>query len=279
MLFEMAAQRSRKIPKQTSVVISSGKEDMLARMRTALGRRASSVGAAALPPFVGCSSVPAQEGLVARFRREVELVGGFVEHVGSPEGIRQYLQSLLSTKGCSIVALSDGFALRDLRLFECLAEQDLEIIPTLIEFVTGEPEGIEGRRDRELQNRHDELRGEQYRSLLLRAQVGITSADYAIAETGSLVLVSGGEQHRLISLLPPIHLCLLDPAQIVPSLASILPLLHDNVFDAETFPRAVTLITGPSCTADIEQTLTIGMHGPRELHVLLYEPTSAPVFS
>src|SRR4029077_3948370 len=139
----------------------------------------------------------AQEGLVARFRREVELVGGFVEHVGSLEGIREYLQSLLSTKGCSILALSDGSALRGLKLFGCLAGQDIELIPTLAEFVTGRPEAMEGRRDREFRSRHEELRVEEYKTLLLRAQVGITSADYAIAETGTLVLVSGEEQHRL----------------------------------------------------------------------------------
>ena len=63
---------------------------------------------------------------------------------------------------------------------------------------------------------------DEYSHVLLEASLGITSADYALADTGTLALISGGEQHRLISLLPPVHVCFLDPSRIFASLTELL---------------------------------------------------------
>ena len=82
-----------------------------------------------------------------------------------------------------------------------------------------------------------------------------------------LALISGGERHRLISLVPPVHVCILDPRRILPSLADLLA-----AYGPQGLPRALTFITGPSRTADIELTITVGIHGPRALHVVLYQP-------
>jgi L-lactate dehydrogenase complex protein LldG len=106
---------------------------------------------------------------------------------------------------------------------------------------------------------------------LLDARIGVTQADYAIAETGTLVLISGAEQHRLLSLVPPVHVCLLYARQIVPSLGSLLTRLEQRFATGDITPQAVTMITGPSRTADIEHTLTMGVHGPVALHVLISE--------
>src|SRR5205085_12582893 len=111
---------------------------------------------------------------------------------------------------------------------------------------------------------------EQYRGLLLGAAVGITTADYALADTGTLVLVSGDEQHRLISLLPPTHVCLLDPARVLPSLPDLLARVRGRFSPPEAAPKNMTCIPGPSRTADIEQAITMGVHGPKSLHVILY---------
>jgi L-lactate dehydrogenase complex protein LldG len=100
----------------------------------------------------------------------------------------------------------------------------------------------------------------------------VTCADYAIADTGTLVLIAGREQHRLISLVPSIHLCLLDATRIVGTLPELLRRVRERYVSTETAPCAMTFITGPSRTADIELTLTTGVHGPTELHVLLYQP-------
>ena len=94
--------------------------------------------------------------------------------------------------------------------------------------------------------------------------VGITSAQAAIAETGTLVLDSAYEKHRLVSLVPPVHIAIINASAIVETLGDALSLIQQN----EISP-AITLITGPSRTADIELTLTIGVHGPQELYVIV----------
>ena len=97
--------------------------------------------------------------------------------------------------------------------------------------------------------------------------VGITTAQAAIAETGTLVLDSADECHRLVSLVPPVHIAIVDASRIVRTLGEALNLLRDG----KEISPAVTFITGPSRTADIELTLTIGVHGPQELYVIVYE--------
>ena len=94
--------------------------------------------------------------------------------------------------------------------------------------------------------------------------VGITTVQAAIAETGTLVLDSTHERHRLVSLVPPVHIAIIDASKIYATLGEVLALIHKN----EISP-AVTFITGPSRTADIELTLTVGVHGPQELYVII----------
>ena len=96
-------------------------------------------------------------------------------------------------------------------------------------------------------------------------RAGITGALAGIAETGSLVIPGGQGQPLTASLLPEIHIAVLRKADIEESLAKVL-----NQRKLEEYP-AVVLVSGPSRTADIEMTLTIGVHGPGELHVFVIE--------
>jgi L-lactate dehydrogenase complex protein LldG len=99
------------------------------------------------------------------------------------------------------------------------------------------------------------------------AAAGVTGANFALADTGTVVLESTAEAVRLATTLPERHFVLLDPCKILPDgLAAVSLLRRFN----ERLPRNyLAYITGPSRTADIERVLTIGVHGPRELHVLL----------
>jgi L-lactate utilization protein LutC len=100
-------------------------------------------------------------------------------------------------------------------------------------------------------------------SVLFGCDLGITSAQWGIAETGTLVLESERESHRLTSLVPPVHLCILKATDIRQTLGEILELISKNL------SRTVTFITGASRTSDIELTLAIGVHGPKELHIIV----------
>ena len=95
--------------------------------------------------------------------------------------------------------------------------------------------------------------------------IGISTAQAAIAETGTLVLDSAYERHRLVSLVPPVHIAIVNASKIYTTLNETLSMLRSS---GELSPT-VTFITGPSRTADIELTLTIGVHGPQELYVII----------
>lgn len=100
---------------------------------------------------------------------------------------------------------------------------------------------------------------------LFKYDVGITTAQAAIAETGTLVLDSSVERNRLVSLVPPVHIAILNSSRIYQTLGETLTALQSG----EEVSPAITFITGPSRTADIELTLAIGVHGPQELYVIV----------
>ncbi len=96
--------------------------------------------------------------------------------------------------------------------------------------------------------------------------VGITGVYCAIAETGTLMLLSGVQTPAATSLLPETHIAVLSKSRIVPGMEDAWRLLRSECGD---LPRAVNFISGPSRTADIEQTLVLGAHGPYRVHVIL----------
>ena len=98
---------------------------------------------------------------------------------------------------------------------------------------------------------------------------GVSRALYGLADTGSVVLAASPEEPRANSLLPDVHVTLLAEDRILPGL--------DELFAAVVadLPSALAIVTGPSRSADIEQTLAVGVHGPGEVHVVLTAPVSA----
>ncbi len=106
---------------------------------------------------------------------------------------------------------------------------------------------------------------DELRAVCASADVGITSADYALADTGSLVLFSSTEEARMISLLPPVHVAVAPRACLLAGLDELLSLVPRPADRSSS----MLLITGPSRTADIEQILVRGVHGPGEIHVVI----------
>ena len=102
--------------------------------------------------------------------------------------------------------------------------------------------------------------------------LGITGADYAIAETGSVIVLPRRGLSRLVSVVPPVHLAIARPSDIIGTLDDLFILrrleYHTNGGDMGSY---LNFITGPSRTADIEQTIVVGVHGPRAVHLVLLE--------
>jgi L-lactate dehydrogenase complex protein LldG len=113
----------------------------------------------------------------------------------------------------------------------------------------------------------------EYSKEMGQSEVGITGADYGLADTGTLVLRSVPGQDRGSSLLPPVHITLLDRSKILPGSDELLFILAEDTKHAGSMKSCITLITGPSKTADIELTLVRGVHGPGELFVILLDFT------
>ena len=169
--------------------------------------------------------------LVGDFKKNLELVGGHLHIAKNERDAADAVRSTIEALGATKIAISDS------PLVTSIAEQLSEV-----EFVQNA--------DREF---------------LFGSELGITSAEWAIAETGTLVLESDAERHRLTSLVPPVHICILEAEKIRQTLGEILEIIEPDR------SRAVTFITGASRTSDIELTLAIGVHGPRELHVILVD--------
>jgi L-lactate dehydrogenase complex protein LldG len=106
---------------------------------------------------------------------------------------------------------------------------------------------------------------EELRELCATADVGITSADYALADTGTLVMLASPREARLISLLPPAHIAVVPRERILTGLDELFSLLPNPA----ELTSSMVLITGPSRTADIEQILVRGVHGPGILSVVV----------
>jgi L-lactate dehydrogenase complex protein LldG len=113
----------------------------------------------------------------------------------------------------------------------------------------------------------------RHREEAATAQIGVTGADVALAETGSLIVISGAGRPRSTSLLPDTHVAVFDRSRLVESLAQVGILLEAwHVDPARSMTGAmINFITGPSRTADIELTLTRGVHGPKEVHAIFVE--------
>jgi len=98
-------------------------------------------------------------------------------------------------------------------------------------------------------------------------EVGITGCEFLIAHTGSVMVSSAQKGGRQIFVYPPVHIVVAKKSQLVPYLEEAYSGLINKY--ANNLPSQITLITGPSRTADIEKTLILGAHGPREVHVFL----------
>ncbi|MDP6960685.1 MAG: lactate utilization protein C [Dehalococcoidia bacterium] len=118
----------------------------------------------------------------------------------------------------------------------------------------------------QISNRHIE----KSKAAAFNADVGITGVDYAIAETGTVVLHPRAGVSRLLSLAPPTHIAVLRSGDVLPSLDELFAIQRDDFLNGK-LQGSMNLISGPSKTADIEGTTVTGIHGPLEVHLIVIE--------
>jgi len=113
------------------------------------------------------------------------------------------------------------------------------------------------------------LKGILIREDLPEADVSITSCEALIARTGSILMSSAQESGRTVSVYAPVHICIAYTSQLVYDIRDGLEML--SVKYKDRIPSFITLATGPSRTADIEKTLVVGVHGPKDVYVFLVD--------
>jgi L-lactate dehydrogenase complex protein LldG len=193
------------------------------------------------------------EALLPQFTAELEAVGGVLHRAG-PSNVASLVSRIARERRLSRVVTWSESVLGLPGLLRDLGAAGLEAMdgsPPLGR--PAAPEAIQ-----------------RIRTQLERAEVGVTGVDFAVAESGSLVLLSGPGKGRLTSCLPTVHVAILRPGQLVETLDEIGRLLEAShlLQSASHSPSGITFITGPSRTADIELSLTRGVHGPGEVHVI-----------
>ena len=111
---------------------------------------------------------------------------------------------------------------------------------------------------------------EALREEIRQSGIGITGADYALAETGSIIIMPRRGLSRLVSLVPPVHIALVRPEDLLESMDDLFLLrrleYHQRGGEMGSY---LNFITGPSRTADIEMTIVEGVHGPKEVHMVI----------
>jgi len=207
--------------------------------------------------------------LLAQVQQELEAAGGVVAHVHSAPEAVAYITHLAQQKDAHLVVRWQSELLEALEVDAALHQQDITVHTTALPPGTGAGEASS---TAAITTRRQELR-----ELLARADLGLSGVDYVIAETGTLVLMARAGQMRGVSLLPPVHVAVARTSQVIATLTDYLLLAQAAGADPQQYlSSCVSFVTGPSRTGDIELTLTVGVHGPGELHlVLLDEPAAS----
>ncbi|MCL1692259.1 MAG: lactate utilization protein [Actinomycetia bacterium] len=211
-----------------------------------LNRVRSSIGEATLPygptvdPGPLVPDLPDVD-LLARFTEAVEAVSGTVH----TDGVTAALNEIVASHGPGrLIAWNDEHLPVDGAVGR-LTDAGCEVVSGDV------PSDAEGRRN--------------HQADYLDVRYGLTGAEAAFAESGSIVTRSGSGRPRMASLVPLVHIALLPTDQIFRSQMHWLTQPESDLAGAAN----VVYITGPSRTADIEQQINLGVHGPRELHVIL----------
>ena len=244
----------------------TGRDAFLATIRHALGRTPGDAPPddAALLPDAGALDERAAAILKDCRKRSVELLaaleesaaraGCVVRRVESPSEAGRYAADVAAGHGARRAVRTAHPVLDEIELAEALEGRGIEL------FGPGGGNHTEpGRAGRKA-----------LRERTLEAAVGVTGVDYAVAETGSAVIVARPGVARLASLLPPVHVAVVTSGQVLPGLDELFVLRRRDLL-RHPGRDYMNVISGPSRSADIEYTLVTGVHGPGEVHVVLVQ--------
>lgn len=180
----------------------------------------------------------------SRFLEELEALGGHGKKVGNLAEAQDYVLSLAKGRNAKLVVRWDVEELEELGVDGPLEAAGTDVVVW-----------------RDL---------EDFREVAGRAEIGLSTAEWAVAETGSLMLAGGPGKGRSVTLLPLVHVVVVPVGRVLSTVPEAIGKYSDG-----NVPANLCFHTGPSRSGDIEMTLSIGVHGPGEVHVVLVDGPDA----
>ncbi len=226
---------------------------IVARVRDALAARSDAHEAA--PPAAASAPVGNRAELASRFARELEAVGGRTIGPIAPHELAGCVVALARERGLMSVAVGQGVGSDLDSAAQALLTAGIGVMRTLAATPAN-------------QGRADENGKGEFKDRMARIDGAVAEADCAIASTGTLAVLSDAGRPSALTLLPPASIIVLRIERMAPDLAGALETIGPDAVMA----HRLTLITGPSRTADIEKRIVMGVHGPKSLDVILVWP-------
>jgi L-lactate dehydrogenase complex protein LldG len=205
---------------------------VLENIRGSLGRTAQTP-LGLRPTIYASRPLESVDSEIERFLGEIKKLSGVGQKL-SAIGIEPALRTLVTEQNIRKATVWDTPSLKQLRIAKLLQTLGVELVSPNAD-------------------KHD----------MAKCDLGITEADFILPETGTIALYSSAEKPRAVSLLPRVHLAIVAPSTLRPDMHQVFAEAKDNHY--------LVFITGPSRTADIELTVTLGVHGPKNLYVWMLE--------
>ena len=235
--------------------------------------------------------------LIARFKEEAERLGVVVYEARTAEDANRYVAELAKARGVKLVVKSKSMLTEEIELNPHLEKEAIRVVETdlgewIVQLAHEKPSHFTVPAAHKTREQVAELLSKEMgehlepdipnlvkaarrflRQAFIEADMGVSGANIAIADTGTLVIVTNEGNGRLVTTLPPIHVAIVGYEKLVRNLddaTAILKILARSG-TGQKMTAYVSFISGPSRTTDIEKTLTLGVHGPGEVHIVFVD--------
>ncbi|NIO49203.1 MAG: hypothetical protein GTN73_07185 [Candidatus Aminicenantes bacterium] len=235
--------------------------------------------------------------LIKKFTKEATKAGAQVYEASAPHDALSLIEKILRQKQAKLIVKSKSMVSEEIQLNSFLQKKGYKIVETdlgewIIQLAKEKPSHITApalhktkEEIAELLSRHlgkavppdpkkiVQLAREEMRKYFMEADIGISGANLAVAESGTLVIISNEGNARLATSLPPVHIALVTTEKFVETLEQAITLSRALILASSGLKMTsyVSFITGPSRTTDIEKELVVGVHGPQELHIIILD--------
>lgn len=235
--------------------------------------------------------------LIQRFSDEAKKAGANIYQASTPAEALTLIEKILIDKKAKLIVKSKSMVSEEIRLNSFLEKKGYKVVETdlgewIVQLAKERPSHMTApalhktkEEVAELLSRHlqkdvpsdpkeiAKIAREELKKFFIEADIGISGANLAVAESGTLVIVSNEGNARLVTSLPPVHIAIITTEKFVETLEQATTLIKALIIasSGNKLTAYVSFITGPSRTTDIEKELVIGVHGPQEVHIIILD--------